>query len=117
MVDPQTRDAVSVMQWSTASIAVPGPVPTMAVLGVLMTKVEAALGKNLLRPCAVKCESWRRPEGFVGPSQNDFLCRITINVAPGGQVRPFRSWFQWQHPAWRWSTEPFPLALAIEEKA
>lgn len=113
------------MGWSRASANVPGPAPMAAVQRRLIAGIAHGMASapSPLRPLRLTLESWKRPEGVPRPADNDFLCRMRIELAAlpaaPGQETSFARWYQWQHPLWRWSAAPFPLqgclALAAAE--
>ncbi|HEY4775825.1 MAG TPA: hypothetical protein VIH40_13520 [Xanthobacteraceae bacterium] len=105
---------VVALAWSRAAGNIKGPQPAAHVQARLVQRIGDRLTADGARPVAILCESWQRPPSVPAPHPDDFLCRMTIEAAPGAAARGFASWLQWQHPQWRWSAEPFPLALAID---
>jgi hypothetical protein len=81
--------------------ATPGYPP----LRIMLDELEAKLAARGLKPFAVSVSSWRTAADRI-------LARIEIEAAPGAPgafAQSLRSWFQWQHPTWNWSSEPMPM--------
>jgi hypothetical protein len=101
-------------RWSHEGGNVRGPAPPRRALLAMLENLAGVLRARGEHPLAMKVESWRRPNYVAPDGHNDFLARITIQSAPGLDTRSLASWFQWQHPRWRWSDSSFPAELQLD---
>ncbi|MBI1202568.1 MAG: hypothetical protein GC182_08660 [Rhodopseudomonas sp.] len=99
-------------RWCASSTRSTGPAPAGAALDAMLGELTQRLCWQQLTATAIACESWQRPQGLTGLSGCDFLARMTVTAVPGLPTRSFRSWFQWRHVQWRWSSAPFPAAIS-----
>lgn len=73
-----------------------GPCPANKQITAMLDELGRRLDGRL-RPVALKVESFRSPTRAAG-----FLAKMTAAVTLGSPIQPLRSWYQWQHPVWRW---------------
>lgn len=85
--------------------SVDAPIPCRAAIVGMLAELELALQRSGVVPVALRCESWQVP---ARPDGLNTLGRITIEAEAGNLRRSLASWYQWQHPQWRFSGAPPP---------
>ena len=87
------------------------PQPPRAAIKAMQAELDermAAIGG--VCPVGLAVGAWR-----LAPGNPELVIMLTITVARGEMVGSLASWYEWQHPQWRWITSPLPLELARQE--
>jgi len=80
--------------------------PRPAVM-MMLVELERELKELSLAPAKLSCESWWVPRSDA--DRHSALARIRIEAAPGELKTSLACWYEWQHPHWRFTGEPWPV--------
>lgn len=99
---------LTAFRWHASNLREPQPEPPREALYAMLAELEAQLRARGERPAGVDCLAWLRPAHMEPKAREAALSLLIVRTTPGQFGTPLRTWFQWQHPQWRWASEPFP---------
>lgn len=81
------------------------PRPPRALIKSMLAELGGKLHATRTRPEQLVCVSWHLA------NEREYVAQIAITVEPGESAATLSSWYEWQHPVWRWIVPPVPLDL------
>lgn len=85
------------------------PSPPHALVKAMLAELDGQLRAAGMRPRSLGCGSWHVA------NEREYVAMLAITVEPGENAGTLTSWYQWQHPIWRWIEPPVPLDLTRAE--